>query len=115
MILAATTWFLPWYMLGFVLLAFLPRWHWLLAGSALVLSLIIKSFHAPSQHDSGLDEIGDVVIIFLAGGLTSGFLARAMVLVGVARQWTPCRPLVVLPLVFVLGAAISVGYFALGR
>ena len=86
MLLGLMIWFLPWYTAGFVSLALLPRWHFLLPAAALALALTISLFTDEVHHDSGLGDIGRIVAVYLAVGFVSGFVARAVVLVDAARR-----------------------------
>ena len=113
MTFAIAVWLFPWYSLGFALLAFLQRWYWLLVGGLLAFALTVSQFHAIAQDEAEGAEIGVVVMVFVATGLASGFLARAVVLVGIAQNWRCRRELVILPAVFITGYIGFLGYCAI--
>lgn len=113
MILGLKIWSVPWYMLGFAALAFLPRWSWLLSGAFLAIAFGISLIRALAIDDGELAEIGVAILIVLAVGSAAGFLARALVLVGTARNWRFRHPIVVLPMVFAAGITCVLGYIAI--
>ena len=113
MLLGLFIWSLPWYALSFALLAFLPRWHWLLAGGLLALVFSLYQFDVLARQDSPGAGIGVIIMLFVSVGFTSGFLARSLVLIGKAINWRLSRPVVVLPFAFAAGIASFLSYSAL--
>ena len=98
---------LPWYAIGFLALAFWWRW-WLLLPIGVIVGVLGKiEADSIARADGPALALGMAIFVFLCIGAGSGFLASALVIIGRWRKWL--HPLIVLPVVFVLGFG---SYFA---
>jgi hypothetical protein len=90
------------YFVGFGLLAFLPRWRWLLpAGIGVALLCIGAIHHVLMMEDNERGAVLDALFLLALGfGFASGFIARALILS--ARAYRPRwdRPKLILPIAF---------------
>src|SRR5688572_12087980 len=68
------------YTIGFALLAFLPRWRWLLSAMASALVLCTWAFYDMSHADGPGVMVALPVAGMVALGFIAGFVARAAIL-----------------------------------
>ncbi|MBC8129120.1 MAG: hypothetical protein H7Y08_02215 [Rhizobiaceae bacterium] len=94
------------YSIGFSLLALLPGWRSLIAGSLGAVALSGWAFGDVGSMDSPAVIVALPMVGFASLGLFAGGLARAATLLGRARRWRLSHPLLVLPLVFVAVPAL---------
>ena len=111
--LGLTIWMLPWYTLAFALLAFLPRWQFLIPGGVLAILFSIYQFRALAHEGSPGALTGLIIMAFLSVGFASGFLARAIALAGAARS-RYLSPKFVIPVLYLTGIICFLSYTGVG-
>lgn len=98
---------LPWYVLGFITLAFWRRWRVLLAVGALAAVLSWKGLHA-ALADGSVGAFLDVAVaFFLALGAGAGFVSSTSAIILQGKRWF--RPSAGMLAFFAVGYG---GYFA---
>jgi hypothetical protein len=73
------------YGLGFVCLAFLPRWRWLAFGTLAAFPFCLWLFRDLSQADGPSAAIAVFIAAALALGFASGFIARTII---IGARWS---------------------------
>lgn len=99
------------YVIGFLALCFWWRWWLLLPVGAVAAVIAAMQYRGVMQSDGPGMFLGVILVIFLALGAGSGAAASALVTLGRALHWRTLRPIIVLPIVFLLGLG---SYFAFG-
>jgi len=97
------------YILGFVLLAFLPGWRSLTIGAVFALAFGIWELFVQERGDGLGAAFARIMLHILALGLFAGFLARVVVLLSPHSFLRSERSLIILPLVFFVVPAIWFG------
>jgi hypothetical protein len=114
--LALLVFFLPPYAGAFGLLAFLPRWRWLLPAAALAAVACILVGRKLSMHEARFGPGLDVLLLITVGfGFTAGFIARASLLIAQAYRPHWARPNLILPIAFVATPLVFVGLIEIPR
>jgi len=100
--LALLVFFLPPYVGAFAMLAFLPRWRWLLPTAALAAAICFlvgrKLFMQDLRFGPGLEVM---LVIIVGAGFTVGFIARASLMIIQVYEPHWARPKLILPVTFV--------------
>jgi hypothetical protein len=108
--LAALVFFLPPYAGAFGLLAFLPRWRWLLPAALLAAVACILVGRKLSMQDARFGPGLDVLLLITIGfGFIAGFVARALLLITRAYRPLWARPKLILPITFAVTPLVLVG------
>jgi hypothetical protein len=108
--LAVLLFFLPSYAGAFGLLAFLPRWRWLLPAAALAAVACILVGRKLFMHEARFGPGLDVLLLITVGfGFTAGFIARASLMIAQVYRPHWARPKLILPITFVVMPLVLVG------
>jgi hypothetical protein len=92
------------YTAGFGLLAFLPRWRWLLLAAAAAAVFCIRIEQGMfNPEEAAAPDLDAVCLMFAEMGLISGFITRALTL---SRR---ASPKLILPITFIAMPFVLVG------